>query len=58
MAIIKAFAARHTVQFAWIWCFGVRHPIVADILEQLAIEMGALLLTEIGVAIGTILQSV
>lgn len=57
MAIIKTFAARHAVEFARIGRFCVGHPIVSYIFKQLVIEMRALLLTEIDITFGTILQT-
>lgn len=55
VTIIEAFASWHAIQFTWIWCFCVWHPIVIHTLEWCSIKVRALLLSKVWFVIRTIL---
>lgn len=55
MTIIKAFSARHAIEFTWIWSFQVWYPFVSDAFEWGLIKEWALLMSEIWFRFGTVL---
>lgn len=55
VSVVESFTAWHTIQFAWVWCFQIRHPFVSYSFEWRFIKFRTLLMSEIGLILWTIL---
>jgi hypothetical protein len=55
VSVIESFTSWHAIEFAWIRCLCVRHPVIAHTFKWRTIKMWTLLLSKIGFMFGTVL---